>query len=223
LSVYIKEPEQKAEACVIWMHGLGADSSDMAGLVSQLKVSSLALRHVFIDAPRRPVTLNGGMIMPAWFDIYGMELIDRMDIQGIEQSEVIIRQVMNSQIQDGFAPNQIYLAGFSQGGAMALHTGLNTHERLGGIIALSAFLPSVVAKDCTQLDKSTPFFIASGLFDPLVLPLWTNQSKDWIAANGYEQISFYQYPMEHAICVEEIIDISHWLETHVLGVTHDNC
>jgi len=218
LSVYIKEPEQKAQACVIWMHGLGADSSDMAGLVNQLTIKKTALRHVFIDAPRRPVTLNGGMVMPAWFDIVGIELVDKVDIQGIEHSEELIRQIMNSQLNDGFDSEQIFLAGFSQGGAMALHTGLNTPHRLGGVIALSAFLP-LVGYNNNQLEKNTPFFIASGLFDPLVLPLWTTQSKDWIIANGYERTSFHQYPMEHAICVEEIIDISHWLENQVNGVT----
>ncbi len=216
MSVYIKEPEQQAQACVIWMHGLGADSSDMASLVSQLKMQDLALRHVFIDAPRRPVTLNGGVVMPAWFDIYGMELTARTDFQGIELSETLIRNVMDSQLNDGFLPGQIFLAGFSQGGAMALHTGLNTPSRLGGIIALSAFLPAV-NQNSNQLEKTTPFFIASGLFDPLVLPMWTNQSKDWIIDSGYDQTSFYQYPMEHAICLEEIMDISHWLEKQVQG------
>ncbi|MBA2648918.1 MAG: carboxylesterase [Legionella sp.] len=213
----MKEPDQKAQACIIWMHGLGADSSDMAGLASQLRMNELALRHVFIDAPRRPVTLNGGMVMPAWFDLYGMEFTDRVDLQGIEHSETIIRNVMESQMQDGFDMSQLYLAGFSQGGAMALHTALNTAGRLGGIIALSAFLPAA-GQNNNMLDRNSPFFIASGLFDPLVLPVWTNQSRDWIQKGGYDQISFHQYPMEHAICVEEIIDLSVWLECQVQKV-----
>lgn len=218
MSVYIKDPEQPAQACVIWMHGLGADSSDMAGLANQLKISNIALRHVFIDAPKRPVTLNGGMIMPAWFDIMGMELIDRIDIQGIQHAEGLIRKVMDSQLSEGFNLNQIFLAGFSQGGAMALHTALNTQGRLAGVIALSAFLP--LAEESTNaLDKNTPFFIASGLYDPLVLPLWSTQSKDWIVTHGYQRLAFHQYPMEHAICVEEILDMSHWLENQVPEVT----
>jgi phospholipase/carboxylesterase len=216
LSVYIKEPDQQAQACVIWMHGLGADSSDMASLVGQLRMQDLALRHVFIDAPRRPVTLNGGVVMPAWFDIYGMELTARSDLQGIELSETLIRNVMDAQLNDGFDSSRVFLAGFSQGGAMALHTGLNTPARLGGVIALSAFLPAVNQNNNT-LDKTTPFFIASGLFDPLVLPMWTSQSKDWIVGCGYDQTSFYQYPMEHAICIEEILDLSHWLEKQIQG------
>ena len=216
MSVYIKDSEQPATACIIWMHGLGADSSDMAGLVNQLKIQKSALRHVFIDAPLRPVTLNGGMVMPAWFDILGMELIDRMDIQGIQHSESLIRDVMNGQLQAGFSLEQIFLAGFSQGGAMALHTALNTPGRLGGVIALSAFL-AASDENTNLLGKNTPFFMASGLYDPLVLPLWSNQSKEWIASKGYEQIAFHQYPMEHAICVEEILDLSRWIEQQVSG------
>lgn len=217
MSVYMKESQQQAQACVIWMHGLGADASDMMGLADQLSVDDVALRHVFIDAPLRPVTLNGGMVMPAWYDIMGMELVDREDKQGIEQSELLIREVMDSQLNDGFESSQIFLAGFSQGGAMALHTALHTTARLAGVIALSAYLP-LSSETKPKLDKNTPFFIASGQFDPLVLPLWTKQSKDWVMANGYESVSFHQYPMEHSICFEEIKDVSFWLSKQVQGV-----
>ncbi|MFI4917921.1 MAG: alpha/beta hydrolase [Legionellales bacterium] len=206
----MKEPAQPAQACVIWMHGLGADASDMAGLANQLTVNTVALRHVFIDAPLRAVTLNGGMVMPAWYDIVGMDLSDRADEEGIEQSEAIIRQVMDAQVEDGFEYSRIFLAGFSQGGAMALHTALNVSTRLAGVIALSAYLPMATQTNA-KLDKTTPFFIASGQFDPLVLPLWTKQSKDWITAKGYESLSCHQYPMEHSICLEEIRDVSLWL------------
>lgn len=213
----MKEPQQKAQACVIWMHGLGADASDMAGLADQLIVDDVAIRHVFIDAPMRPVTLNGGMVMPAWYDIVGMELVDREDKQGIEQSEMLIREVMDSQLNQGVEYSQIFLAGFSQGGAMALHTALNTATRLGGVIALSAYLPLAAA--CRpKLDKHTAFFIASGQFDQVVLPLWNKQSKDWLVAQGYEQIDYHQYPMEHSICYEEIKDVSRWLSAQVRGV-----
>ena len=192
------------------MHGLGADASDMMGLAEQFDTQDVAIRHVFIDAPTRPVTLHGGMIMPAWYDILGMELVDREDKPGIEQSELLIREVMESQLNDGFESNQIFLAGFSQGGAMALHTALHTSTRLGGVIALSAYLP-LAAHNQPKLDKNTPFFIASGQFDSLVLPLWTKKSEDWLFASGYVDISSHHYPMEHSICVEEIKDISLWL------------
>lgn len=212
----MKEPQQQAQACVIWMHGLGADASDMAGLADQLMLNDVAVRHVFIDAPSRPVTLNGGMVMPAWYDILGMDLVDREDKEGIAQSELIIRDVMDSQVKAGFELNQIFLAGFSQGAAMALHTGLHTQGRLAGVIALSGYLP-LAASSKPTLDHQTPFFMASGQFDSLVLPSWTQKSKDWLVVNGYEQITAHQYPMDHSICFEEIKDLSLWLTRQVQG------
>jgi len=218
LSVYFKEPQAQAQASVIWMHGLGADASDMVGLVDQLILNDVAVRHVFIDAPERPVTMNGGMVMPAWYDISGMELVDREDQKGIEHSESIIRKVMDIQVNDGLDLQQIFLAGFSQGGAMALHTALHTEGRIGGVIALSAYLP-LAAQNKPVLDKNTPFFIGSGRYDPLVLPQWTQMSKDWLLHKGYEHISSHLYPMEHSICFEEIKDISLWLSKQVQEVS----
>lgn len=217
MSVYIKDPEGKAQACIIWMHGLGADASDMAGLADQLMIKDVALRHIFMNAPSRPVTLNGGMVMPAWYDIVGLELTDREDKEGIAHSESMIREVIDSQLNDGFNSSQIFLAGFSQGGAMALHTGLHTNSRLGGVIALSAYLP-LARFSQALLDKSTPFFMGAGTFDPLVKPVWVEQSKEWVAANGYENITFHFYPMEHSICYEEIRDLSVWLCDQIQGV-----
>lgn len=217
MSIYTKDPEHPAAVCIIWMHGLGADSSDMANLSQQLYLADSAVRHVFIDAPKRPVTLNAGMVMHAWYDIIGLKLIDRVDKQGIEQSECLIRDVINKQLIDGFDYRQIFLAGFSQGGAMALHTALNTSERLGGIIALSAYLP-LAHETGYNLDKNTPFFIAGGQFDTLVLPAWTEQSKNWLLDHGYTNCAFHQYPMEHSICYEELKDISLWLTNQIKGV-----
>lgn len=217
MSVYIKEPQEKARACIIWMHGLGSDASDMMGLAAELTLKDLPLRHVFLDAPSRPVTLNGGMVMPAWYDILGMDLVDREDKEGIEGSELKIRQVIDEQLTSGFDADKIFLAGFSQGGAMALYTALHFKGTLGGVIALSAYLP-LVDQAKPQLDKGTPFFMGSGQFDPLVLPGWTQLSKEWLVANGYERIASYQYPMEHSVCFEEIQDLSLWLKMQVQGV-----
>jgi phospholipase/carboxylesterase len=217
LSIYMIEPQEPAKACVIWLHGLGADSSDMVGLVEQLTVINVALRHVFIDAPARPVTLNGGMVMPAWYDILGFELVDREDKLGIKDSELLIRQLIDSQLKDGFDVGQIILAGFSQGGAMALHTAITTSGRLAGIIALSSYIP-LIRDTNPVLDKATPIFMGSGQFDPLVLPKWTQASKDWLLEKGYEHLSYHQYPMEHSICFEEIKDLSLWLGKQVQGV-----
>lgn len=213
LNVYIKEPQQPAQACVIWMHGLGADAQDMAGLATQLPVT-VAIRHVFIDAPVRPVTINNHMPMRAWYDIVGMQLTDREDHVGILQSESMIRQVIDEQLEEGFVSEQIFLAGFSQGGAMALFTGLQMTIPVAGIIALSAYLPLAAA--CSMsLDNRTPIFAAGGQYDPIVLPAWTKQTVASLQSRGFQQITWHEYPMEHAICAEEIQDLAQWLNKQV--------
>lgn len=212
----MKEPKQQAEACVIWMHGLGADASDMAGIAEELPLEGLALRHVFIDAPVRPVTLNGGMPMLAWYDIIGLELSDREDREGIQASEAIISQVVDAQLKDGFAPEKIFLAGFSQGGAMALYTGLHKKGPLGGIICLSGYLPLAQSVE-PVLAKTTPVFIATGAYDPMVKPSWTKAVVDWLAIKGYQDLTQHVYPMEHSVCLAEINDLALWLKKQVQG------
>lgn len=217
LPVYKKEPSTPAQACIIWMHGLGSNAADMMGLVEQLPLKNIALRHIFIDSPTRPVTLNGGMVMPAWYDILGMELTDREDQEGIDASAAIIRPLIEEQLHNGLKLEHIFLAGFSQGGAMALYTALTTEGRLGGVIALSAYLP--LAKLIKpQLATGTPFFMGSGQFDSVVQPQWTRDSKEWLLAHGYNSIAFHLYAMDHSVCFEEINDLCQWLTEHVQGV-----
>ncbi len=217
MNVYVKEPQQQAQACVIWMHGLGADAQDMAGLAAQLPVT-VAIRHVFIDAPVRAVTINNHMPMRAWYDIVGIKLTDREDREGIFQSEAMIRDVIDSQLAEGFVSEQIFLAGFSQGGAMALFTGLQMTTPLAGIITLSAYLP--LGDVCRMtLNKGTPIFAAGGQYDPIVLPAWTKQSVKGLQARGFEQITWHEYPMEHAICAEEVKDLAQWLNIQVASCT----
>ncbi len=218
MNVYVKEPQQRAQSCVIWMHGLGADAKDMAGLAAELPLT-VPVRHVFMDAPVRPVTLNNHMPMRAWYDILGTTLTDREDSEGIKQSEEMIRKVMDSQLAEGFSSEQIFLAGFSQGGAMALYTGLHTPMPLAGIIALSAYLPCAAACKVV-LHPSTPMFIAGGLYDQLVLPTWTKQCVDSLCYQGFQQIAWHEYPMEHNICAEEVRDLAGWLTLHISAIMH---
>lgn len=213
----MKDPQAQAQACIIWMHGLGADASDMVGLTDALPLAHLAIRHVFINAPKRPVTINNGLVMPAWYDIKGMELSDKQDIEGMNQSASVIRKLIADQLNDGFRFEQIFLAGFSQGGVMALHTALATPEKLGGIIALSGCLP-FVDPDSPKLDRKTPIFMGYGQFDPIILPKWVKMSEEWLLAKGYLHLSIHQYPMEHSISVEEIKDIGFWISQQVKGV-----
>ncbi|ETO94243.1 phospholipase/carboxylesterase [Legionella longbeachae] len=215
--MYIKDPQQQPQACVIWMHGLGADAQDMAGLAEQLALN-LPVRHVFLNAPVRPVTLNNHMPMRAWYDLINRDLTGREDKNGILQSKNFIQQVIANQLADGFASNQIFLAGFSQGGAMALFTGICIPEPLAGIIVLSAYLP-LVAECKPNQHVESPIFIASGKYDPIVLPTWTQQSAAWLTAQGYQKISMHEYSMEHAVCHEEIADIRRWL-IHEISAIH---
>lgn len=199
------------------MHGLGADASDMKGLSMAPPIADLNLHHVCLDAPIRPVTLNSGMKMRAWYDIVGLQRSDREDKQGILDSEIEIRKVIDEQLAAGFLPGQIVLAGFSQGGAMALYTALHANLPLGGVISLSSYLPLFL--ECkSHLPKNTPFFLASGQFDSLVLPAFTRHTEQWLAASGYTEVTSCNYPMEHSICPKEVQDIAAWLLRHLTGV-----
>ncbi|MDX2345995.1 MAG: carboxylesterase [Legionella sp.] len=210
MNTILIEPKQKAKACVIWMHGLGASADDMAGLAKQLPHNT-PVRHVALNAPMRPVTLNQGMVMPAWYDITGLSLTDREDKPGILASEVMILEVIAAQIAEGFLPETIFLAGFSQGGAMALFTALRTQIALGGVLALSAYLP-LVSECHAKLAKTTPMFIASGTLDQVVLPQWTTKSINWLRDAGFDALTVRDYPMGHAICMEEIQALAIWFD-----------
>ncbi|KTD45665.1 phospholipase/carboxylesterase [Legionella rubrilucens] len=211
------DPKHPAQACVIWMHGLGADANDMVGLAEQLQVNELMLRHVFLDAPVRPITINSGMVMRAWYDILAMDFAAREDKEGILTSEKMIIAAVEQQLATGFTSEQIYLAGFSQGGAMALHTALRMTRPLAGVISLSAYLP--LAKECEpQLPGTTPLFLAYGTYDPIVWPLWTKETIKWLDQKGFSAISAHEYPMEHSVCANEIVDLSQWLIQHTGGI-----
>lgn len=215
LSILIKEKKTPSVACIIWMHGLGSNAEDMLSLADQLRIDA-NIKHVFMNAPVKSVTLNNGMLMPAWYDIVGLNLGDRQDKQGIEQSELLIRNVISEQIQAGFNWKQLFLAGFSQGAAMAYHTALKTDNALGGVIALSGYI-SLADQLHPVLPKTTPFFMGSGQFDPLVLPKWAVLSREWLLKNNYTNLTEHQYPMEHSVCMQEIKDISLWLNLHIPG------
>jgi phospholipase/carboxylesterase len=211
----IAPPPEKA--CIIWLHGLGADSSDMVGLAGQLRVPAGSCKSVFLDAPIRPVSINNGMRMRAWYDIVGSELTDREDEPGICQSQQQIMTAVDEQIAAGFTAQQIFLAGFSQGGAMALYSALQQKNALGGVIVLSAYLP-LARQACALLAKKTPLFLACGRFDPIVLPGWTQETLKWLEAHGYTNVAWHEYAMQHAICHEEMADLSCWLHAQIEGI-----
>ncbi len=213
LNVYEKPSLNKANACIIWMHGLGSDAQNMMGIAEAFP-NNLGVSHVFIDAPIRPVTINNNMQMRAWYDIVGVKLTDREDKTGIMDSANNINEVINRQMAKGYQASQIFLAGFSQGGAMALYTGLINEQKLGGIISLSAYLP-LVSELNNLNNKDVPIFLAMGEFDPVVLPAWTEASLNWLKQQEYTNLTLCKYPMEHNICIEEIRDLYNWLDSKI--------
>lgn len=200
-------------AAVIWLHGLGADGHDFAGLVPELDLSACpAIRFIFPHAPAIPVTVNGGYVMPAWYDIFGTDLIDRQDAAGIRASAQAIAALIEREMARGIPAHRIVLAGFSQGCAMALHTGLRFPRALAGIMALSGYLPLAeqFAAERSAANTHTPIFMAHGSQDPVVVPARGEASRDLLVKMGYP-VQWHSYPMPHSLHPREVADISVFL------------
>lgn len=204
-------------ASVIWMHGLGADGNDFVPIVERFTSLQSTVRFVFPHAPVRSVTVNGGMQMRAWYDILGWDISSDEDAEGLQDSARLIDLLIKREQALGIATHRIVLAGFSQGGAMALYTGLRYPETLAGIIALSSYLPvqDRFANERHTANQNTPIFMAHGLFDTVVPLIFDQVSKKQLQAFGYK-IDSFTYPMEHAVVPEEIEAIHHFLERILL-------
>ena len=216
------ETAANPSAAVIWLHGLGADGNDFAGLVPELDLSACpAIRFVFPHAPNLPVTVNGGYVMPAWYDIYAPDLVKRQDEAGILTSEKAIQALITREVARGIPAERIVLAGFSQGCAMALHTGLRYPQKLAGIIALSGYLPLAdqFAAERHNANARTPIFMAHGSQDPVVVPARGEASRDLLTRLGYS-VEWHSYPMPHSVHPQEVADIARFL-TQVLPHTVD--
>ena len=206
------------DAAVIWLHGLGADGSDFLPIVDELALpAELAIRFIFPHAPHRAITCNGGYVMRGWYDIYSLDSLDREDLEGLEESRAIVEQLIHQQVDRGIAAERIILMGFSQGGAVVLHTGLRHDRRLAGIGALSTYLPLRSAlhnadsgHELSAANARTPIFMAHGNHDPVVLYQYGKDSCATLKALGYD-VQWHSYPMEHSVCLEEIHDIGAWL------------
>jgi phospholipase/carboxylesterase len=201
------ETGPKPEAAIIWLHGLGADGHDFEPIVPELKLKK-PLRFIFPHAPMRPVTINQGMRMRAWYDILqlggGPE-----DDAGLRASQKITEELIRAQ---GLPANKIVLAGFSQGGAIALQTALRYPERLGGVMALSTYLPlaPTVAAERSEANRDLPIFMAHGQYDDLIPMQRARASREHLEKLGYK-IEWHDYPMPHSVCAPEIADISAFL------------
>lgn len=213
------------DGSVIWLHGLGADGHDFEPIVPELRLQGrLSLRFIFPHAPVRPVTINGGMSMRAWYDILTLDRDGPVDEAGIRESSQILVELIEREHERGIPYDRILLAGFSQGGAIASHTAFRFPHRLAGLMALSTYLPlhsrfadEVVSKLDENL-RQLPIFMAHGSFDP-VLPMPLGEhSRDLLQSAGFD-IEWHDYPMAHAVCAEEVEDIRNWLLS-VFGATN---
>ncbi len=206
------------EAAVIWMHGLGADGNDFVPIVRELDLSDCpAIRFVFPHAETMPVTINNGYVMRAWYDILGMDLVRREDEVGLRKSQQQIEQLIAREIERGIPAERIILAGFSQGCAMTLQTGLRYPHKLAGMLCLSGYLPLAdkLSAERSESNRSTPIFMAHGRVDPVVQIARAETSRDFLTSLGYA-VEWKDYSMPHSVCEEEIDDIGHVI-THWLS------
>ena len=200
-------------ASVIWLHGLGADGHDFEPIVPELKLpAELPLRFIFPHAPVRPVTLNGGMPMRAWFDIVKIGVNQPRDLQGMQASRDAVEELIVRENGRGVPTARIVLAGFSQGGAVALFSGLQHRDKLAGIMALSTWLPAEEGLDLqlSSANLATPIFYGHGNQDPVVPLLLGAQTRNWLTQQGCV-VSWHTYPMPHSVSMEELVHIRAWL------------
>ncbi len=208
------ETATNPEYAVIWLHGLGADGSDFVPVVRELGLAGApAVRFIFPHAPYMPVTCNGGYVMRAWYDIISLDSTSRrIDAAGIVASRDTVRHLIEREKSRGIPVDRIFLAGFSQGGAVAYTTALSHPEKLAGLIALSTYIPSpaLLADELADANRAIPIFAAHGTADDVVAPTLGQAARDWLIERGYP-IDWHEYPMPHSVCLEEIWAIGQWL------------
>jgi len=205
-------------AAVIWLHGLGADGNDFVPIVNEMRLpASLAIRFVFPHAPVRPVTLNNGFRMRAWYDLSAGDITNRADVAGVRDSQAHIEALIAREASRGIEARRIVLAGFSQGGVIALYTGVRHAERLAGIVALSTYLvlPDRLAAEGSAANRDVPIFMAHGTSDPMVRLEWGEAGRRALVAAGYG-VEWHTYPMPHSVVWEEIEAVSAFI-SRVLG------
>lgn len=207
-------PPNKPDAVVIWLHGLGDSGNGFAPIVPQLQLpDDMSVRFVFPHAPVRPVTINNGMEMRAWYDIKSLSFQDRADMTGVVESVALVEQLLAAEIAKGVPANRIIIAGFSQGGVIAYHLGLRYSEKLAGLICLSTYMceNSDTEQQWVDANKTTPIFVGHGTYDDVVPVALGKMAFDAVDKRGFNA-SWQQYPMQHNVCLEEVQDISAWIQ-----------
>ncbi|MBI5625917.1 MAG: carboxylesterase [Nitrosomonadales bacterium] len=220
----ILQSGNKPQHSIIWLHGLGADGQDFVPIVGELDLP-VAMRYIFPHAPMRPVTINGGFVMRAWYDITQQPptALTRtgsnahQDASGIRASQTIVEALIQQEVANGIAPGNIFLAGFSQGGAIVLHTALRQATPLGGVLALSSYLPLAASAPDELLagTRTTPVFMAHGRSDPVIPFTLGYASREALREFGYT-VEWHEYAMQHSVCEEELRDIEAWLTKQLM-------
>ena len=207
------ETHPKPNSTVLWLHGLGADGNDFAPIVEQLRLpATLAVRFIFPHAPVMPVTVNGGFVMPAWYDILEMQIDRKIDQTGLLASAKAIGGFIDRELARGIAGKRLVIAGFSQGGAVAYHLALSHPTPLGGLLAMSTYLATADILTFSPANKEIPIKIQHGSDDPIVPEALGRKAAARLTQEGY-QVNYQSYPMEHSVCPAQINDISKWLQT----------
>lgn len=215
LSHITLESGKQPQYSIIWLHGLGADGQDFVPVAEELKLP-VAVRYLFPHAPKRPVTLNGGFVMRAWYDIASDKIDAQQDAAGIRASQADIEALIAQEVSRGIPPQHIFLAGFSQGGAVALHTALRQTVPLAGVLALSTYLPlsESVQAEATAASRNTPVFMAHGRDDTVVPCSLGAASKTLLLAQCYT-VSWHEYAMQHSVNESELRDIEAWIKNRM--------
>lgn len=206
-------PEADPAYVVIWLHGLGADGHDFEAIVPELRLpESLPIRYVFPHAPTRPVTINMGMVMRAWYDILEMDVSRKVDVDNIVESSMLLRNLIQRELDAGMPSEKILLAGFSQGGAIVLHTALRYEKPLAGLLALSTYLPTVdsLGSERNDANGKIPIMMAHGQHDPMIPIVNAENTREALIHLNYT-VQWHAYPMEHQVCMEEIQAIRAWM------------
>lgn len=217
LNSVVLETSNNPDATIIWLHGLGADGHDFESIVPELRIpQDLKVRFVFPHAPTMPVTVNGGYVMPAWYDITGQNILTGEDETGMRRSQNQIIELIEAENKKGIPTKRIVLAGFSQGGAMTLFTGLRYSQKLAGLMVLSAYLPLAekTTAEMSEANSKTSIFMAHGKQDGVVPFEGARISKEFLLKRGIP-VEWHEYAMQHSLHPQEIKDISSWLQDHL--------
>lgn len=210
LDVITHEPTQTADAVIIWLHGLGASGNDFVPMTEHLQFPNANIRFLFPNAPQLPVTINQGMVMPAWYDITDISIDRTIDSKQLRTSAAEIHQLIDQQIQQGIDSERIIIAGFSQGGAVGYEAALTYPKPLGGLMAHSTYFATAADIDAATANQRLPLLIQHGTQDPVVPESLGRKAADDLTARGYA-VTYQTYPMPHSLCLEQVQDMKQWL------------